>query len=283
MNYDNPYYIEKLRIKEIHDKGYKGEGITIAIIDSGADYNHKELKNTIHHGVNFTCELNSNKFDYMDLFYHGTAVLSVIKKIAPNSKIIVIKSMQKGGKGTFDNVLKGLDYALSQKVDIISMSVGTKCHNSNLEKKIKQIVEKGISVVVSAGNENDGISSTKEIAYPAYYQEVISVGSCNKNGNPSYFSNTNDLIDLITYGEKIQIIKPKNKYGTDDGTSFSCPIVAGVLALIKQYMLTQQDKVTEQELFEELIKNTKFIEGEDRSVQGHGILILDDFIGKISK
>ena len=282
MDYNNPYYIEKLRIKEIHDKGYKGDGITIAIIDSGADYNHKELKNSIHHGVNFTHELNGNRFDYMDLFYHGTAVLGVIKKIAPNAKIIVIKCMQNGGKGAFNDVLNGLEYAISQKVDIISMSVGSKNHNSDLEKKIKKVVESGISVVVSAGNENDGKSETKEVAYPAYYQEVISVGSCDKNDNPSYFSNTNDLIDLITYGEKIQIIKPKNKYGTDDGTSFSCPIVAGVLALIKQYMLTLGE-VTEQELFEELIKNTKFIEDKDKSMQGHGILILDDFIGKICK
>ena len=282
MNYDNPYYIEKLRIKEIHDKGYKGDGITIAIIDSGADYNHKELKNSIHHGINFTCELNSNKFDYMDLFYHGTAVLSVIKKIAPNAKIIVIKCMQNGGRGFTDDILKGLDYAMSQKVDIISMSVGSKRHNSDLEKKIKKVVESGISIVVSAGNENDGKSSTKEIAYPAYYQEVISVGSCNKDGKPSYFSNTNDLIDLVSYGEKIQILKPKNKYGIDDGTSFSCPIVAGVLALIKQYMLTLGE-VTEQELFEELIRNTEFIETEDRSTQGHGILTLDNFIRKINK
>jgi major intracellular serine protease len=282
MNYDNPYYIEKLRIKEIHEKGYKGEGITIAIIDSGADYNHKELKNAIHHGINFTCELDGNKFDYMDLFYHGTAVLSIIKKIAPNAKIIVIKSMQNGGKGTVNDVLNGLNYALSQKVDIISMSVGTRHHNSNLEKKIKQIVGSGISVVVSAGNENDGKSNTKEVAYPAYYQEVISVGSCNKNEMPSYFSNTNDLIDLITYGEKIQIIKPKNQYGVDNGTSFSCPIVAGVLALIKQYMLTQGE-VTEKDLFEELIKNTKLIEGKDKSTQGHGILTLDNFIEKIGK
>ena len=282
MNYDNPYYFQNLRIKEIHDKGYKGDGITIAIIDSGADYNHNKLKNAIHHGINFTCELDRNKFDYMDLFYHGTAVLGVIKKIAPNSKIIVIKCMQNGGRGTFNDILNGLEYAISQKVDIISMSVGTKIHNSDLEKKIKKVVESGISIVVSAGNENDGKSNTREISYPAYYQEVISVGSCNKDGKPSYFSNTNDLIDLITYGEKIQIIKPKNKYGIDEGTSFSCPIVAGVLALIKQYMLTLGE-VTEQELFEELIKNTKFIEGEDRSVQGHGILTLDNFIGKISK
>jgi major intracellular serine protease len=218
----------------------------------------------------------------MDLFYHGTAVLSIIKKIAPNAKIIVIKSMQNGGKGTVNDVLNGLNYALSQKVDIISMSVGTRHHNSNLEKKIKQIVGSGISVVVSAGNENDGKSNTKEVAYPAYYQEVISVGSCNKNEMPSYFSNTNDLIDLITYGEKIQIIKPKNQYGVDNGTSFSCPIVAGVLALIKQYMLTQGE-VTEKDLFEELIKNTKLIEGKDKSTQGHGILTLDNFIEKIGK
>ena len=149
----------------------------------------------------------------MDLFYHGTAVLGVIKKIAPNSKIIVIKCMQNGGRGAFNDILNGLEYAISQKVDIISMSVGTKIHNSDLEKKIKKIVESGISIIVSAGNENDGKSNTREISYPAYYQEVISVGSCNKDGKPS-MQDIQYLGALNTYYKRYLYL---NAFGITDG------------------------------------------------------------------
>lgn len=279
-----PYYIKKLRIDEIHELGYMGEGIKIVIIDSGADYKHLELENKISYGINLTTENDNNYFDYKDNSGHGTGVLGEIVKIAPKSQIIIIKAMNKDGSGKLSDIIKALNFAISMKPNIINMSIGTKIHNSDIEKMINKAVENNISVVCAAGNDGDGESNTREFAYPAYYQSSISVGAMTKDCKPSFFSNTNGLIDLITFGEEIESIYPNDRYGTASGTSQACPIVTGVMALMLQFLREQnKEEIKEMDLYEYMIENTKSIRGVDKNSQGNGYLCLDKFIEDIKK
>lgn len=280
MDYNNPYYIKELKINEIHELGYTGEGIKVIILDTGCDYNHSELKNKIFGGINFTTENNNNRYDYFDNNGHGTGVVGEIVKIAPKSQIIVVKCMNKDGNGKMTDIIKSLEFAIKQNPDIINMSIGATVNDSDLEKVVNKAIKNNISVVCACGNNNDGKSETVEVAYPSYYEPVISVGAITKDYKPWFYSNTNDLIDLLTFGEDIQSIYPNNEYGTASGTSQSTPIVTGVLALMKQF-LRETHEPSEDELYKMLISNTKKMEGVDRNTQGFGYLCLENFIREI--
>lgn len=280
--YNNAYYISELKINEIHQLGYTGKGIKIAIIDSGCDYNHIELHNKIKYGINLTNENMNSPYDYMDNFKHGTAVTSEIVKIAPNSDIIIIKCLDKNGSGSVESINKGLEFAIKQNVDIVNMSIGSKKPNSDLEGLIKLAVEKNICVVAAAGNDGNGSEMVDEIHYPAYYYDAISVGSLTKDYKPSFFSASNDLIDLLAFGEDIPTLAPKNNYTLSSGTSQAAPIVTGILALMKQYLrikLNREPK--EDELYKYLINNTKEIDKTSRNIQGYGYVQLDNFINDL--
>lgn len=282
MSYENPYYIEELRIKELHELGYTGKGIEVIVIDTGCDYNHKELKNKLFAGVNFTTENDNNYYNYMDLNGHGTGVVGEIIKIAPDVKITVVKCMDKNGSGKMNNIIKSLEFAIKQKPDIINMSIGTRGKNSDLENAIKNGVKNNISIVCACGNDGDGKPITNEFNYPASYEPVISVGALTKDYQPCFFSASNDLIDLLTFGDDIESIYPNDKYGTANGTSQATPIVTGVLALMKQY-LRETHEPTEDELYKMLISNTKEIENIDKELQGFGYLYLENFINLVNK
>lgn len=110
-------------------QGYKGEGITIAVIDSGCS-SHPDLKNNIIGGKNFTQEDDGNTDIFEDYKGHGTHVAGTIAGnghilgVAPNSKLLILKVLDKNGNGNMLNVVSAINYAIQQKVDIISMSLG---------------------------------------------------------------------------------------------------------------------------------------------------------------
>ena len=95
----------------------------------------------------------------------------------------------------------------------------------------------------------------------------------------SYFSNSNDNVDLVAYGGSIMSCYPGNKYATSSGTSMSCPMISGALALLKQKFIAEFGRLPEceSELYAQLIKNTKTIPNVSRKLQGNGILY---FIGE---
>ena len=95
----------------------------------------------------------------------------------------------------------------------------------------------------------------------------------------SYFSNSNDNVDLVAYGGSIMSCYPGNKYATSSGSSMSCPQISGALALLKEKFIAEFGRLPEceSELYAQLIKNTKTIPNVSRKLQGNGILY---FIGE---
>lgn len=139
---------------------------------------------------------------------------------------------------------------------------------------IKNAVENNIVVVCAAGNEGDGMSTTHEYSYPGAYQEVVEVGSVNFLQSPSRFSNTNSQVDLVAPGEQITSTYPGSIYAVLSGTSMAVPHVSGALALlIDKYEKKLNSKLTEPEIYERLIFNTKTL-GYPQAQEGHGILQL---------
>jgi major intracellular serine protease len=194
--------------------------------------------------------------------------------VAPEANLLIVKVLDKNGSGQYEWITNGIYYAIEQKVDIISMSLGGPEDVPELHEAIQKAVEHNILVVCAAGNEGDGQDATNEIAYPGCYNEVISVGAINLDRQISDFSNSNNEVDLVAPGENILSTYLKGKYAKLSGTSMATPHVSGALALIKALSNQSFERdLTEPEIYAQLIKRTVPL-GNSPKLEGNGMVYL---------
>lgn len=277
-----PIGVELVQAPNLWDKS-KGKGIKVAVLDTGCDVDHPDLQGRIIGGVNFTDDDNYNLEIYNDYNGHGTHVAGTIGAVenrlgvvgvAPEVSMIIVKVLNGAGSGQYDWIINGINYALEQKVDIISMSLGGSEDIKELHDAVKRAVENQILVVCAAGNEGDGLDSTEELGYPAAYNEVISVGAVDFNRNNSDFTNSNREVDLVAPGEEIVSTYLDGQYASLSGTSMAAPHVSGALALIKEITNRSFEReLTEPELYAQLIKRTIPL-GSSPKLEGNGLLYL---------
>ncbi|MDF2035620.1 S8 family peptidase [Cytobacillus oceanisediminis] len=261
----------------------KGKGIKVAVLDTGCDLSHPDLKDRITGGRNFTDDDNSDPNIFKDYNGHGTHVAGTIAAhendagvigVAPEADLLIVKVLNKDGSGQYEWIINGIHYAIEQNADIISMSLGGPADVPELHDAIKAAVKKNILVVCAAGNEGDGDDSTDEFAYPGCYNEVISVGAINLERDSSEFTNSHNEIDLVAPGEEILSTFLNGKYATLSGTSMSAPHVSGALALIKDLANKQfERKLSEPELYAQLIRRTVPL-GNSPKLEGNGLVYL---------
>ncbi|MFP7469484.1 S8 family peptidase [Niallia taxi] len=277
-----PTGIQQIQAPALWNKS-KGKGIKVAILDTGCDTTHPDLQERIIGGYNFTDDDNSNPDIYSDYNGHGTHVAGTIGAVenndgvagaAPQVSLLIVKVLNGQGSGQYDWITNGIHYAIEQNVDIISMSLGGPDDVQALHDAVKRAVDNQILVVCAAGNEGDGRETTEELAYPAAYNEVISVGSVDFTRNSSEFSNSNREVDLAAPGENILSTYPGGQYARLSGTSMAAPHVSGGLALIKAIATGEFDRpLTEPELYAQLIKRTVPL-GFSPKLEGNGLLYL---------
>lgn len=272
---------------EFWKKGREGENITIAVIDTGCDIYHPNLKERIIGVKNFTNEDGGAENIVTDYIGHGTHVAGIIAAsdigngmvgVAPKANLLILKALGKKG-GTYISVIEAINYAVQKGVNIISMSLGGKIDDENLHKAIINAKNKNILVVCAAGNDGDNNSKSIEKNYPAMYNEVISVGSINTNKESSRFSASNNEVDLVAPGQGlgnsgILSTVPAGKFAEMQGTSMATPHVAGALALIINWAEDEFGrKLTEPEIYSQLIKKTISL-GYNKNIEGNGMLFL---------
>lgn len=277
-----PTGIQQIQAPALWNKS-KGKGIKVAILDTGCDTTHPDLQERIIGGYNFTDDDNSNPDIYSDYNGHGTHVAGTIGAVensigvagaAPEVSLLIVKVLNGQGSGQYDWIANGIHYAIEQKVDIISMSLGGPDDVQALHDAVKRAVDNQILVVCAAGNEGDGRDTTEELGYPAAYNEVISVGSVDFTRNSSEFSNSNREVDLAAPGENILSTYMGGQYARLSGTSMAAPHVTGGLALIKAIAVQEFDRqLTEPELYAQLIKRTVPL-GFSPKLEGNGLLYL---------
>lgn len=271
---------------EFWDKGYFGSGVKIAIIDTGCDVNHVDIRDRIVDTRNFTNENLSNAKNVTDYDGHGTHVAGIIAAsgkegllgVAPKAELVILKALTSKG-GYYSWIINAINYAIQSNVDIISMSLGGKLDYTPLHLAIKKAISKNILVVAASGNDGDSNDKTLEINYPAAYNECISVGSITINSSPSYFTASNLEVDILAPGQGINgrgiiSLAPNNKYVELTGTSMATPHISGALALLIEWSKkTFNRDLTESELYAQLIKRTISI-GYPKTIEGNGILDL---------
>lgn len=278
-----PEGVQMIQAPQLWAQGYKGQGVKIAVIDTGCDRNHIDLKERIIGGRNFTEEDNGDINNFNDYNGHGTHVSGIIAAslngtgvvgVAPEASLLILKALNRKGSGNFSAIIKAIEYAIEQKVNIISMSLGGKNGSPELENVVKKAVNENILVVCAASNEGDGRPETSEYAYPAYYNEVISVGAIDSSKASARFSNSNNQVDVVAPGVLINSTAPNNGYRSISGTSMAAPHVSGALALL----INWSNKVfgrplTEYELYGQLIRRAISL-GLPKSSEGNGMVYL---------
>ena len=241
----------------------KGTGVAVAVIDTGIDLTHPDLKANIANSgktcVNRTYSANDDNG-------HGTHVAGIIAAldnsigvvgVAPQAKLIPVKVLDRTGSGTWSSVICGIDWvtanASSLGIKVANMSLGgtgtsdNNCGNTNsdaLHKAVCRSRDAGVTYVVAAGNES---GSASKLVPAAYDDAVITVSAlADSDGKPgglgpktSYgpddtfatFSNYGSIVDLGAPGVSIYSTYKGGKYATMSGTSMASPHVAGVAAL----------------------------------------------------
>lgn len=233
------WWIKESDLKNAWFSHKPNRSVIVAVIDSGVDRQHQDLKNRLTtEGYNFF----NNTTDVKDERGHGTAVAGIIAAESDNAlgivggtgkapvKVLPIRTTNEEGKTYVSDLIKAIEFAITQKVDVINISMGSPHYSEAEHRSIQKAIHAGIVVVASGGNT---ALKGNAINYPAAYPEVISVGAMTQERKRASFSTTNSTIDLVAPGHQIVTTSLNDTYVSSSGTSFSAPIVAATAALIK--------------------------------------------------
>jgi subtilisin family serine protease len=229
-----------------------GAGIKVAVIDTGLDLSHPALINNL--------APSSEWRDYVDndtlpndepginltpgkAYGHGTAVSGIILQIAPKVTILPLRVLDSKGKGNLDNVVKAIDYAILNGVQVINLSLGSLKSNISLNQEIAYAKTKGVYVIAAAGNNG------KNADYPAKDSSqdqmsgfLFGIGSIDDKEAISSFSARGEGVYAFAPGEKIYTLYPSNRVTYATGTSFATPLVSGAFALAMSELSNVADR-----------------------------------------
>lgn len=233
----------------------RGTGQTVAILDTGIDYNHPNLGGGFGKGYKVIggWDFVDNDPDPLDTWGHGTQVAGIIaadefeisgaryRGIAPDARLVALRIAADSSAVTNVRMEQALQWVLTQRaalsISVVNISYGfghfdTIHSDPRLADELASLAEAGVLVVASTGNE--GVSSGPGIDYPAADRNVISVGSVNEFDVISNFSERGALLDILAPGEGVATTGLHGEFLTVDGTSFAAPVVAGTAAILKQ-------------------------------------------------
>jgi thermitase len=244
------WHLAKINAEKAWTKaGNRGsKNITVAVIDTGVDYNHPSLAANMVPGYDF----HQNDSDPMDTTGdqnpgHGTHCAGIIGAtgvidggtigISPEVSIMPIRFLGEDGGGDLNNGIKAIDFAISKKVDVISASWGASVSRAQAKPLLEAIerAEKA-GVIFVAAAANDGKNNDKTEVYPANanFANFISVAASGPNDEKPSWSNFGPKnVHLASPGLHIVSTIPSEKYDDMSGTSMATPLVSGLVAFLK--------------------------------------------------
>jgi subtilisin family serine protease len=207
-----------------------GDPVKVGVIDTGIDLKHPDLQANIQGGYNAINPLKSANDDNG----HGTHVAGIIAAlnnsigvigVGPNINLYAIKVLNASGSGYLSDVIEGLDWARTNGMQVVNMSLGTSQDVQSFHNAIVNAYNAGVTIVAAAGNSGGAVS------YPAAYPEVIAVSATDQNNQIASFSSRGPEVDLAAPGVNIYSTYKGQSYATLSGTSMAAPHVSGAAAL----------------------------------------------------
>ncbi|BCJ27668.1 hypothetical protein Asera_17760 [Actinocatenispora sera] len=217
----------------------QGSGVTVAVLDSGVNAQHRQLAGRVEAGTDLVRGKGTADTDCAG---HGSMVAGIIAGkrvdgsgfygVAPEATILPIRIAE--DLGTFEHgsprIAAAIRYAVDHDATVINMSLTTE-DSPQLRSAVGYAHEHGVVMVAATGNQADD-----KPRYPAAYPDVIAVGGIDSSGGHDSESVTGDWVDLAA--PSTGIVAPAgigSGYLSEKGTSFAAPVVAGTAALIRAY------------------------------------------------
>ncbi|RZU33067.1 S8 family serine peptidase [Blastococcus saxobsidens] len=215
----------------------RGAGQVVAVLDTAVDAGHPDLVGAFVPGTD-TTGLAADPSEW-----HGTGVAGVIAAradngqgsagMAPEAKIMPVRVCTDDFGCSSAAVARGVLWAADHGADVINMSLAGPGYSDVTAAAIQYALDKGISVVASAGNSGDTGNPVNEVMYPAANSGVIAVSATTPTGTPAPWAQHGWQVDIATVGQDLLTTFPGARYTSATGTSFSAPAVAGAVALLR--------------------------------------------------
>lgn len=241
---DATWGVKRIGAGTVHAGGNRGEGVLVAVIDSGIHCGHPDLVANCVGGWNFVTD-NS---DFFDDNGHGTHVAGTVAAAAdaigvvgaaPMAGLIALKVLNASGSGQFSDIIAALDWIVSyNSVHAVQILVTNNSYGSSsnpgsiVEEAFIRSTGAGILHVAAAGNSGNPGGKGDNVGYPARYASVVAVAATGQNDGRASFSSTGPAVELAAPGVSINSTLASGGYGTKSGTSMASPHVAGVAALV---------------------------------------------------
>ncbi len=229
-----------------------GAGIKVAVIDTGVDLSHPALINNLAPSSEWRDYIDNDTVPNDDpgingnsakAYGHGTAVSGIILQIAPKVTILPLRVLSPTGKGNLDDVVKAIDYAILNGVQIINLSLGSVKTNLSLNQEIAYAKTKGVYVIAAAGNNGkDADYPAKDSLQDSMSGYLFGIGSIDDKDAISSFSARGEGVYAFAPGEKVYTLYPSNRVTYATGTSFSTPLVTGAFALAMSELANVADR-----------------------------------------
>lgn len=227
-----PWGVPHVKAADVQQNGVSGTGVKVGIIDTGIDYTHEDLM--INGGSTFVVGTD----DYMDDNGHGTHVAGTVSAlnntvgvigVAPKVDLYAIKVLDRYGNGSYSDVVAGIEWAVTNNLNIVNMSFGGNTGSRTLQRTVDNAYNAGVLLVAATGN--NGFDKKGTITYSAKYDSVIAVGAVDQQNNRMSFSCVGRELELMAPGSEIKSTVPGG-YSIYNGTSMAAPHVSGVATLL---------------------------------------------------
>lgn len=257
---NDPYFVQgsqwhlsKIQAPTAWDSSIGSSGQIVAVIDSGVRSSHPDLVGKVLSGYDFV----ANDNDANDENGHGTGVAGTLSPSSNNqigvcgvtwsNPILPVRVLDGNGSGTYSAIANGIIYAADRGAKVINLSLGGTSSSRALQDAVTYAWNKQCVLVAAAGNNGSNVAF-----YPAACANVVAVSATNSADTRPSWSNYGSYVDVSAPGVDILSVYGNDQYAAWNGTSFSSPVTAGVVAL----MAAANSTLTNVQLVDLLIKNS---------------------------
>lgn len=208
----------------------EGDGVAVAVLDSGVDQSHPLLAANLGPGSN----LVEPGLPPLDDSGHGTHIAGLIAALrttapvigaAPRATVHPVKILTKSGRGQLSDLIRGIGWAVDQRLPLINLSAGVPDPSDSLTRAVRAATAAGTLIIAAAGNGGGNVG------YPAALPEVVAVTALDGQNKVAPFCATGTGVDIAAPGVSLLSTLPGGGTGRKSGTSFAAPLVAGAAAL----------------------------------------------------
>ncbi|WP_267640427.1 S8 family serine peptidase [Haloarchaeobius amylolyticus] len=271
--FDQQYAPQQVGSDQAWDTTFGDSAVTIAIVDTGAQYDHPDLQGNFKSdpGKDFVDNDSDPYPDVPSDEYHGTHVSGCAAAVVDNgtgvagqgnSSLINGRALDENGSGSTSDIADAVQWAADQGADVINMSLGGGGYTDTMKNAVSYAQNNGSLIICAAGNDGSG-----SVSYPAAYSECMAISAVDDNENLASFSQYGDSVELCAPGVDVlsTTTETRGSYEKLSGTSMATPVTSGVAGLT----LAKWSSLANNELRSHL-KNTAEDIGLSSQEQGSG-------------